>query len=91
MTPPELRIIRRRLGWTQDQAATRLGVSGRSYRYTEQGRNSHGKPVGVPPLVAVAMLGFALATDIEAPVWISRARLVEFCRAVHREANGEPQ
>lgn len=90
MTPPELRNIRQRLDWSQNQAADQLGVSLRNYRNTEHGLNSHGKPVGVSPVVAVAMLAFALAADIEVSA-IGPDRLVEFCRAVQREGSNSKE
>ena len=84
MTPSELRAIRNRLGWSQTEAADRLGVSFRSYRYTEQGVNAHGKPQpAVPRALALAMLAYDLAAEIassSAP--IAATRLEAFRRDV---------
>jgi DNA-binding XRE family transcriptional regulator len=86
MTPSQLRAIRQRLGWSQDVAATALGLSERSYRYTEAGTKSHGKPLdSVPASIAIAMLAHELIADMkDGP--IPSSRVERFGRAVKRES-----
>lgn len=85
MTPSELREIRHQLDWSQTEAAERLGVSFRSYKYTEQGVNAHGRPQpAVPKAMAVAMLAYELAAEIQMRP-IGAARLETFAGDVSRE------
>jgi hypothetical protein len=84
MTPGELQTLRERLGWSAEEAAARLDMSYRSYRYTEEGTNAHGKPlVEVPLTVELAMLAYELAADIQVSA-VTPKRLADFCHAVFR-------
>jgi DNA-binding XRE family transcriptional regulator len=59
MMRAELRGIRTELGWSVREAAERLGVTPRTYRYYESGVSSSGRPApAVPRTVAIAMLAF---------------------------------
>lgn len=88
MKPAELRSLRQQLGWSATEAAARLDLSYRSYRYTEQGTNAHGKPlIEVPRTIALSMLAYALATDIEVSA-VTPKRLADFCLAVLRRPGG---
>lgn len=84
MTPADLHTIRKRLGWTQAEAARRLGMSHRAYKYIEQELGARPERPEIRASVAVAMLAFALAADIAAAA-VGPKRLTDFCRAVERE------
>lgn len=82
MRPAELKELRQQLGWSQQEAAARLDLSFRSYRYTEDGTNAHGKAITeVPRPLALSMLAFTLAVELEVG-FVSPDRLADFCKSV---------
>ena len=67
MTPEELKQWRAELGWSQQTAADRLGVTLRTYKYYEFGSTSAGKVLDeIPKAIAIAALALRFARDVEA-------------------------
>ena len=62
MTPHSLTAWRKALRWSQAEAAGRLGVSPRLYRYFEAGTRD-GRPVMIPKHVRLACAALALGID----------------------------
>jgi transcriptional regulator with XRE-family HTH domain len=68
MTPVELRDRRLALGWSQEEAAERLGVGLRTFKYMEAGgdvRREATRIDPVPKTVALAMLAYRFAQHVE--------------------------
>jgi DNA-binding XRE family transcriptional regulator len=56
MTPQQLRAWRDEMDWTQPEAAQRLGLAERTYRYLEEGTTSTGgKRDAVPLYIELAI------------------------------------
>ena len=69
MTPDKLRELRHELGWSQTLTAERLGVNERTYKHYEAGTTSRGRETdAVPKAIAMTMLAFRYARDIEAMI-----------------------
>lgn len=67
MNKTEFRDWRKRMGWTQDEAARQLGMSRRHISSYEQGKAPTGAPLLIPRVVELATHALESLADSRIP------------------------